>query len=123
MRLSTIRLELARGPGRPEGDARHGYEFKAPLDRAGHIDPAGWKLNKAFCTVRRFTPDAEDEWGRLEHGGDRRWRFHYDVVADPDAAGDEVGYRFESHAFKAGEYVSITEHDGVQRTFKVVSAA
>ena len=36
---------------------------------------------------------------------------------------DESGYRFGAHAFAPGEYVSITEHDGVQRTFKVVSAA
>ena len=118
MRLPTIRLELARSPGQPEGDARHGYEFKAPLDGSGHIDPASWRRNRAFCTVRRFTRDGDDEWGHLVHGGGHSWRFHYDVGPASD---DESGYRFDQHVFKPGEYVSIKEHDGVTRTFKVVA--
>ena len=98
-----------------------GGDVSAAVDREVRGDPAGWRLSKACATVRRFTPGCEDEWGRLGHGGDRRWRFHYEVVADPDEAGDEVGFRFDSHAFRQGEYVSITAHDGVQRTFKVVA--
>ena len=31
------------------------------------------------------------------------------------------GYRFDQHVFKPGEYVSIKEHDGETRTFKVVA--
>jgi hypothetical protein len=118
MRLATIRLELARGAGAPEGDSRHGYEFKAPLDRSGHIDEPSWRRNRAFCTVRRFTPDGDDEWGHLAHRGGHRWRFHYDIGPAGD---DESGYRFDQHVFKPGEYVSITEHDGVMRTFKVAA--
>ena len=118
MRLPTIRLELARGPGLPEGNPRHGYEFKAPLDGNGHIDPASWRRNKAFCTVRRFAPDSDDEWGHLVHSGGHSWRFHYDIGPESD---DESGYRFDQHVFKPGEYVSIREHDGVTRTFKVAA--
>ena len=118
MRLPNIRLELARSPGAPEGDSRHGYEFKAPLDSEGHIDAASWRRNRAFCTVRRFTPSTDDEWGHLVHRGGHRWRFHYDIGPEAD---DETGYRFDQHVFRTGEYVSITEHDGVMRTFKVVA--
>ena len=32
-----------------------------------------------------------------------------------------TGYRFGSHAFAPGEYVSISEEDGELHTFKVVS--
>jgi hypothetical protein len=42
---------------------------------------------------------------------------YYDVHGAPD---DETGYRFDHHAFRPGEYVSIKEHDGVLRTFRVV---
>ena len=47
------------------------------------------------------------------------WAFHYDIHGPADD--DETGYRFASHAFKPGEYVSIKEHDGALRTFRVVS--
>lgn len=118
MRLMTIRLELARDPEFPEGSAHHGYEFVAPLGAGGHIDIGAWKACRRDCRVRRFWADEDDEIGHLRHlrGG---WVFHYDVTGDPDA--DESGYRFASHAFREGEYVSILEQDGRQRTFKVVS--
>jgi hypothetical protein len=40
--LKRIRLELARSKEFPMGSARHGYEFVAPLDSKGHIDPQLW---------------------------------------------------------------------------------
>jgi len=36
--LKRIRLNLARSKEFPNGSARHGYEFVAPLDDTGHID-------------------------------------------------------------------------------------
>ena len=39
-----------------------------------------------------------------------------------DGAAEDVEepiFRFDRHRFVVGEYVSITEHDGVQRTFQV----
>jgi len=119
MSLKVIRLELARDAGHPEGNPQHGYEFAAPLDEEGHIDPAEWKAARRFCTVRGFTPDRDDEFGRLLYGSGKRWFFHYDIAAEP--VGDEPGFRFDSHAFRPGKYVSIAEHDGVTRTFRVVS--
>jgi hypothetical protein len=47
------------------------------------------------------------------------WAFHYDIHGDPTH--DEAGFRFDSHAFIPGEYVSIKEQDGVLRAFRVVS--
>jgi hypothetical protein len=119
MSLKTIRLELARTADHPEGDPRHGYEFSAPLDPGGRIDATAWKSQRQFCTVRRFSPGGDDEYGHLVHGPGRRWSFHYDIASEPQE--DEPGYRFESHVFKPGEYVSLTEKDGETRTFRVVS--
>ncbi len=117
--LSRIRLELARTHEKPSGDASHGYEFVAPLGRDGHIDPAEWKKARPRCTVTHFAPGREDMQGHLIHTKGRRWAFHYDASREPED--DEPGWRFDSHVFRVGEYVSVTEHDGVTRPFKVIA--
>jgi hypothetical protein len=118
MTLRTIRLELARSPEFPEGSPRHGYEFRAPLDANGHFDVEAWKKHRLDCTVRRFWDDADSESGLLVHARGGKWVFSYVPDEDED---DEPIFRFDGHVFKPGEYVSITEHDGVQRPFRVVS--
>jgi len=115
--LKRIRLELARNQQFPEGSARHGYEFVAPLGADNHIDAEGWRRNRSDCRVRRFWDGEPEETGHLVHRRGGSWAFHYDLQGDPDV--DEPGYRFDSHAFKEGEYVSITEQDGELRTFRV----
>jgi len=52
MSLMTIRLELGRTSGAPQGDSQHGYEFVAPLNRDGHLDIAEWASKKDRCGVR-----------------------------------------------------------------------
>ena len=117
-----ITLNLARSKEFPSGSARHGYEFVAPLDTSGHIDPALWHKYRNSCRVRRFWNDMDDESGRLVHkpGGAEhaRWVFDYDATRSDD---DEAGYRFGAHAFVPGEYVSIQNGDGELHTFRVVS--
>jgi hypothetical protein len=116
--LRKIRLELARGPGFPDGSSQHGYEFLAPLRADGHIDPEAWHGAKDKCTVRRFWQGEDDSHGHLRHVG-TGWLFHYDMDREPKV--DEPGFRFASHVFRPREYVSITERDGSTRTFKVAS--
>ncbi|NQW11004.1 MAG: hypothetical protein HQ481_14135 [Alphaproteobacteria bacterium] len=115
MSVRTIRLELARNPDFPLGSNTRGYEFKAPLTGDGTLDHEAWPGVRADCTVRRFWEGEDDELGRLIHRGSR-WQFHYDGV---DAEEDEPIFKFDRHRFVEGEYVSITEHDGEQRTFRV----
>jgi hypothetical protein len=117
--LKRIRLELARTPDFPEGSPRHGYEFVAPLDARGHLDSAAWAKAKAACTVRRFWDGAPDEHGTLIHRRNNSWAFSY-ALGDED---DEPIFRFDRHLFVAGEYVTVTEHDGVARPFRVVDVA
>ena len=117
MTFLKIRLELARTPGFPEGSHKHGYEFVAPLDAGGHLDIEDWKRNKTRCTVRRFWEGEDDETGLLIHTRHKIWAFSY----APGEDDDEPVFRFDTHVFREGEYVSITEHDGVTRPFKVVS--
>ena len=119
MPIKRVRLELARDPEHPEGSANHGYEFIAPLTVDGHLDldewrrdpPSGWR-------VRRFWRGEPDLHGHLVHHRGGRWAFRYD---DMPEVGEEPIFRFEQHSFVEGEYASITEYDGVQRTFRIVS--
>ena len=116
--LRKIRLNLARTKEHPQGSARHGYEFTAPLDDTGHIDAAIWKKEREHCRVRRFWGDEEEELGHLIHRPGGSWAFQYDIEGEDD---DEAGYRFGSHAFQPGEYVSIKDEDGDLHTFQVVT--
>lgn len=120
--LKRIRLNLARSKEFPAGSQAHGYEFVAPLDAAGHIDPDLWQKYREHCGVRRFWAGEKDEIGRLVHkpGGAEhaRWVFDYNPQGNAD---DEAGYRFGSHAFTLGEYVSIRDDDGDLHTFQVAS--
>ncbi len=119
MSLERIRLELARDPQHPEGSNRHGYEIVVPLDSQGRIDLEAWKDQRKDCRVHRFWAGEEDEVGHMVRTRGGHWAFHYDVDGDPDE--DETGFRLGEHVFKPGEYVSIKEHDGEMRTFRVVS--
>jgi len=120
--LKRIRLNLARSKDFPAGSAKHGYEFVAPLDGDGRIDPELWRKYRANCGVRRFWGSDGEEVGHLVHkpGGAEhaRWVFDYDETAEDD---DEAGYRFGNHVFRNGEYVSIRDEDGELHTFQVVS--
>ena len=120
--LKRIRLNLARSKEFPQGSTKHGYEFVAPLDGNGHIDAALWRAHREHCRVRRFWEGEDDEIGFLVHkpGGPEhgRWMFDYNPRRADD---DESGYRFGTHAFRAGEYVSIRNEDGEMHTFVVAS--
>lgn len=115
MSLKRIRLELARTPEFPNGSVAHGYDFIAPLDAKGHLDTAAWPEARAACTVRRFWEGQPDEHGNLIHGRGG-WAFSY-APGDDD---DEPIFKFDRHNFVVGEYVTVTEHDGVPRPFRVV---
>ena len=117
--LRRVRLELARDHDFPDGSRQHGYDFIAPLDAQGHIDLEAWKQLRDRSRVRRFWGYEREEVGHVVHKRGNVWAFHYDIHGDPSH--DEAGFRFASHAFVPGEYVSLTEQDGVQRTFHVVS--
>jgi hypothetical protein len=117
--VKSIRLELARDADFPNGSPERGYILKAPLTPEGHIDAEAWRKHRESCTVTRFWEGEADEVGHLRHTRGGKWAFHYDLEGDPDD--DETGFKFESHVFNEGEYVSVREHDGDLRTFRVVS--
>lgn len=118
MPLRKVHLELARDPRHPNGSPKHGYDFVAPLDDEGHLLVEEWKKLRERCRVRRFSEEDADEIGLLVHRPGGRWVFDYNPGVTKD---DEPGFKFDRHRFVPGEYVSITEHDGVRRTFFIKS--
>ncbi|MCA0200081.1 MAG: hypothetical protein LCH56_04500 [Proteobacteria bacterium] len=116
MSLKSVILELARNSQAPHGDRDWRYEFRAPLDERGYFDPKAWDDFKELCTVRRFQNGALAETGLLCRTAGGRFFFSY----RPGFEDDEPVFRFADHRFAPGEYVTITEHDGVARTFRVV---
>ena len=118
MPLRTIRLELARTAGFPEGSPARGYELKAPLTADGHLDAGAYAAVKKQCTVRRFWVNEADRLGELVHDGRRRyWAISY----EPGEDDDEPFWRLEQHRFAVGDYVTIREQDGESLPFRVAS--
>ncbi|WP_395646935.1 hypothetical protein [Terricaulis sp.] len=112
-----IRLELAREPGHPEGDAHTGYVIVAPLDGDGRIDIDTARDFRDSCTVVRMRPGAEPERGILRRRPGGSWALHYDLEAGED---DDPGYRLGEHRFVPGEYVTIIEDAG-EHTYRIIT--
>ena len=70
-----------------------------------------WAAVKQLCTVKRIQNDHEVEFGLLVLNRHGKWVFSY-AVGDDD---DETLFRLADHRFNPGEYISITEHDGIRR--------
>lgn len=117
--MFEIRLELARDRDLPEGSQRRGYVFRAPLAADGRLDAEAWRSKRQDCSVERFWDGEVTELGTLVLRPGGEWVFDFDPADDAD---DEPGFRFGSHSFRVGEYVSIHEHDGHERTFRVASS-
>jgi hypothetical protein len=118
MALKRIRLELARTREFPQGNPNCGYEFIAPLREDGQFDAESWKRHREDCIVRRFWQGEDDQHGMLVHGPGGRWKFSYVPDEEDD---DEPIFKFNRHVMKQGEYISITDYDGVARPFHIIS--
>jgi hypothetical protein len=120
--MFKITLEEARAKG-AAGAGQSGYEFFAPLDDSGHIALEAWKNERDRCFVHRLDHGAVVERGLLVHraggAGGGTWAFDYQAGTSDE---EEQGYRFGSHAFVVGEYVSIRNADGELVTYRVAAA-
>jgi hypothetical protein len=113
-RFRQIRIELAREPDHPEGDADVAYVIIAPLNTDDRIDPTLWREHREACRIARLRPDREDDHGYLVHRQGGAWAFHYEKTPD------EIGFHFADERFVSGEYVSINE-DGKLHSYRVAS--
>jgi hypothetical protein len=117
MSWKTIRLELARAPGFPNGSPSRAYLLHLPLDERGLVEEEVFRQAPALATVRRHWPNERDRSGYVIRKG-RGWAFSY-AVGDAD---DENIFHLESHPLRPGEYVTITEPDGERLPYRVMVA-
>ncbi len=110
----TIRLDLARNQGCPEGSAAYSYLLRAPLHPDGTIDTRAIARTPARATVLRSWPDEPQRHGYLMHSP-TGWCFSY----APGAADDEPVFHLETHHLRVGEYVTVTEQDDLPLCFVV----
>ena len=113
-KFKHVRLLLAREKGRPSGDREEGYDLLVPLDAEGRLDVAEWKVHQKSCRVRRFSVNEEDRIGQLRRKPGGQWFFDY-VEGESD---DEIGFRLGEEQFITGEYVSVSDRNGM-RTYQV----
>ncbi|NCN83627.1 MAG: hypothetical protein GW808_11880 [Sphingomonadales bacterium] len=116
MTWKTIRLELARTADHPNGSSAHAYVFRVPLNDEGFIEPEALKQAEKRPVVRRFWPGEADQSG-VVIASPKGWVFSYKVGEDDD----EAIFRLKDHPLKVGEYLTITETDGSELPFRVIS--
>ena len=119
--MFKITLQEARSKGAPAGGGQSGYEFFAPLDEAratSTSSPGRRSAHAASCIVSITA--------RSWSGGcwcialAARAAPHGRSITRPGTNDDEEqGYRFASHAFQTGEYVSVRDGDGDLKTYRV----
>ncbi len=119
MTWMKIKLVLGRTEDHPSGSSAHGYDIVAPLTADGHLDEAAWRADKRAARVHRFWAGEPDEVGALIHTRHRTWAFSY----APGEDDDEPIFRLDTHVFRQGEYLTITEHDGQALPFLVASVS
>jgi hypothetical protein len=115
----SIRLELGRTDIAPKGDACHGYEFVAPLDRNDHLDAAEWASLKDKSGVRSFLPEHAERMGNLRYAG-HGWHSEYYPSRMDD---DESFSKLDRHIIAPGLHVTIAEKDGSQRPIQFSAIA
>lgn len=118
MTWTTIRLELARTPGFPNGSAARSYVMRLPLGGDGLIDEQEYRRHPELATVRRFWPNEPDRRGSLLRTP-RGWALSYEVGEEDD----ESIFRLDAHAIAQGSYITLTEPDGERLPFVVKGLA
>ena len=116
MTWKIIRLELARTPEFPHGSPAHAYVLRLLIDDNGVLEKRILQHPDEDPVVRRFWPGEVERKGVVIPKG-RGWVFSY----APGEADDEALFHLENHPVQVGQYLTITEADGEELPFKVVS--
>ena len=117
MTWRRIRLEIGETDEFKTGSRMHGYDLVAPLDAQGRIDEAAWRADETRARVRRFWQGEDERTGRLVRLGDNAWGF---ALGAENA--DEPTHRLKAQTLNAGAAVSVVDHSGEARPFRVAAA-
>lgn len=117
MALHHIRLELAREPDHPHGNADDGYDLVLTLDKDARLDAAAIAAAPENTRVRRFKGTQTLAVGQLTRAEDGRW-----VLDLPGEDTDAEGFRLDDEQFVVGEYVSLAQPGRDMRAYRVTLA-
>ncbi|MBV7256599.1 hypothetical protein KCG44_07345 [Pacificimonas sp. WHA3] len=112
-----IRLEMGRTRENPEGSPSHAYMLTLPLNAEGRVDAATYEKAPARASILHMSPEDGEESGRLILRADGKWAFSY----EPGDEDDETIFALATHAIETGNYITVTEPDGDQVPYKIVS--
>lgn len=120
MAAVTVLLALAAGPGFPEGSPEHRYEIELVLDQAGWPDATAWTADPAPWRAWRIAPEATPAEGDVQFDPDDGWsiRFYRAVADSPDAP--ETRFQCGPDPVRPGGYMTVSEPDGVEYSYRVV---
>lgn len=116
MSWKSIRLELARTPDFPDGSANRTYLLRLPLDENSLIEREVIQQAPALATVHRYWPSEPDMFGYVIHTA-QGWAISY----EPGDEDDEAVFHLETHPFREGNYITLTEPDRRRLPFRVAS--
>ncbi|MBW8269517.1 hypothetical protein [Caldovatus aquaticus] len=144
----TVTLAMAHGPGFPEGSPEHRYELRVVLDRRGCLNAEAWFADPEPWPVRRLWPGEPERRGDVQYDPDSGWFLRLfaggrrgegggsgaaqGAPSDAPAPTQEataadlsdapVQHMFHSPGpLRPGEYVSITEPDGREYSYRIVA--
>jgi len=116
MEWKRVRLELAPTPDFPLGSASRAYLIRLPVNDDGLVDEAKLGAGRDRARVHRFWPSQPDMSGSLVRTSEG-WAISYRRPAGTiDAA-----IRLDARQLRIGEEVILTEPDGRQLPYRVVS--
>ena len=115
-----IRIELAREPGHPEGDASVAYTIVAPLDADGRIDQKLWRAHRGTPAGSRGVARTR-RTNMVTSSTIRAVPGVFTMTATSSCPRISATISADEH-FVTGEYVSINE-SGKMHTYRVVSVS
>jgi hypothetical protein len=114
MTWKTVRLELARTAGFPNGSVGRTYILRVPLSDDGMIDAELLARNPSYATARRFWTPEPDQFGRIERADGHL------VFRCRGQHGESI-FRMLAVPIRLEQEVLIEELDGSTYPFRVAS--
>ncbi|MES2713691.1 MAG: hypothetical protein V4653_19095 [Pseudomonadota bacterium] len=119
MRLMTVTLAMAPGPGFPEGSPGHRYVLTLALDGDARPDAAAWVADASPWPALRIRPGEPEIHGDVQYDDDSGWSLRFFGQAD-DRSDAPSTVLTVHEGLRPGAYITVNEPEGDARTFRVV---
>jgi hypothetical protein len=118
MQWKRIRLVLDQTPEFPAGSASRAYLVQLPVKEDGLVDTAILETALHRARIRRHWPNEADRSGSITRTTSG-WGFAHGAQEE----GGRPIFHLETQRLCVGESITLTEPDGRQQTYRVVSVS